>query len=345
MEDPRLTARQKMILRAIVDAHIREGEPIGSKLLAQDEKISASSATIRNEMADLVEMGYLEQPHTSAGRAPTTLGYRYYIDKLMNKLELNKDESESITKSVSSGRGDPEQLLEKAGEVIARLTNCAAITTLPTGEQACVRRTEFVPVSNRTAMIVLLTSSGTLKSKACRSDMPITQQTVERFYSVCASHFIGKPLEEIGTVMLQTLVASLGEYALEMSPYFVTLADLANDALNSDVLLEGQSNLFNHRELNSSVIDIMELLRRGEPLSKLIASGEKDGLNVKIGTENEYKQLSNSSVIISHYDVNGSRSGALGIIGPTRLNYAKLIPYMQFISGVVGKILSETLED
>ncbi len=340
-----MTPRKEKILAAVVESFIRTGEPVGSKTLMGELDFRVSSATIRNEMADLVEMGYLEQPHTSAGRVPSTLGYRYYIDKLMNKLEMNKDESESIEKSVASGRGDPEQLLEKAGEVIARLTNCAAITTLPTGEQACVRRAEFVPVSNRTAMVVLLTSAGTLKSKACRGDMPITQQTVERFYSVCAAHFIGKPLEEIGTVMLQTLVASLGEYALEMSPYFVALADLASEALKSDVLLEGQSNLFNHRELSGSVVDIMELLRKGEPLSKLISAGEKDGLNVKIGTENEYKQLSNSSVIISRYDVNGSRSGAVGIIGPTRLNYAKLIPYMQFISGVVGKILSETLED
>ena len=309
-----MTPRKEKILAAVVESYIRTGEPVGSKTLMGELDFQVSSATIRNEMADLVEMGYLEQPHTSAGRVPTTLGYRYYIDKLMNKLEVNKDESESIAKSVSSGRGDPEQLLEKAGEVIARLTNCAAITTLPTGEQACVRRAEF------------------------------TQQTVERFYAVCAAHFIGKPLEEIGTVMLQTLVASLGEFALEMSPYFVALADLAGEALKSDVLLEGQANLFNHRELSGSVADIMELLRKGEPVSKLLSGGEKDGLNVKIGTENEYKQLSNSSVIVSRYNVNGARSGALGIIGPTRLNYAKLIPYMQFISGVVGKILSETLE-
>ena len=121
--------------------------------------------------------------------------------------------------------------------------------------------------------------------------------------------------------------------------------DLASEALKSDVLLEGQSNLFNHRELSGSVVDIMELLRKGEPLTKLIASGDKDGLNVKIGTENEYKQLSNSSVIISRYDVNGSRSGALGIIGPTRLDYAKLIPRIEYLTELVSKMLTETFED
>jgi len=339
-----MTERKQKILAAVVESYIRTGEPVGSKNLMGELDFSVSSATIRNEMADLAEMGYLEQPHTSAGRVPTTLGYRYYIDKLMNKMELNEADCKSITKTVSSGSGDPEQLLEKAGEVIANLTNCAAITTMPAGDKATVRRAEIVPVSNRTAMIVLLTSAGTLKSKACRSDMPITPQTVERFYNVCASHFVGRPLEEIGTVMLQTLVASLGEYALEMSPFFVALADLANDALSSDVLLEGQSNLFNHRELGGNVLELMEFLRKGDPIAKLIAGGTDD-VDIKIGTENEYKQLANSSVIISHYDINGERSGALGIIGPTRLNYAKLIPYMQFVSGLVGKILTETLDE
>lgn len=339
-----MSGRKQKILAAVVESYIRTGEPVGSKTLMGELDFSVSSATIRNEMAELAEMGYLEQPHTSAGRVPTTMGYRYYIDKLMNRLEPNEDDRRSIAKSVSSGRGDPEQLLEKAGEVIARLTNCAAISTLPVGEQATVRRAEIVPVGSKTAMIVLLTSSGTLKSRACRSDMPITGQTVERFYSVCSAHFLNKPLEDISTVMLQTLVASLGEYALEMSPFFVTLADLAGDALSSDVLLEGQSNLFNHRELIGSVPELMEFLRRGDPISKLIARG-KDDVDVKIGTENEYKQLSNSSVIISHYDVNGSRSGAIGIIGPTRLNYAKLIPYMKFVSGLVGDILGEMIDE
>ncbi|MBR4050612.1 MAG: heat-inducible transcription repressor HrcA [Clostridia bacterium] len=339
-----MTQRKQKILAAVVESYIRTGEPVGSKNLLGELDFSVSSATIRNEMADLAEMGYLEQPHTSAGRVPTTLGYRYYIDKLMNKLEPTEEDRKAIAKTVSSGSGDPEQLLEKAGEVIARLTGCAAVSTMPLGEKATVRRAEIVPVGTRTAMIVLLTSAGTLKSKACRSDMPITPQTVERFYSVCAAHFVGKPLEDISTVMLQTLVASLGEHALEMSSFFVTLADLAADALSSDVLLEGQSNLFNHRELGGNIIELMEFLRKGEPISKLLSKG-KDDIDIKIGTENEYKQLANSSVIISHYDVNGSRSGALGIIGPTRLNYAKLIPYMQFVSGLVGDILSESIDD
>ena len=138
--------------------------------------------------------------------------------------------------------------------------------------------------------------------------------------------------------------AHVREYLAMEDVEIVALADLAEDALRSDVLLEGQANLFNHRELGGNVIELMEFLRKGDPIAKLIARGTDD-VDIKIGTENEYKQLANSSVIISHYDINGERSGALGIIGPTRLNYAKLIPYMQFVSGLVGKILTETLDE
>ena len=338
-----MTERKQKILSAVVENYVRTGEPVGSKALLGELDFSVSSATIRNDMADLASMGYLEQPHTSAGRVPTNLGYRYYIDNLMRRVELDEDEGRQIAKSVSSGRGDTEQLLEKAGEVLARLTNCAAITTMPKGERATVRRAEIVPIGPRTAMIILLTSSGTLKSKACRSDMPITAQTVERFYNICAESFINKPLESISTAMLQTMVASMGEYALEMSSFCVTLADLANDALHTDVLLEGQANLFHHRELTDDIIELMEFLRRGDPVAKLVNT-DKKSVEVKIGTENEYRQLKNSSVIVSHYDVKGNRSGALGIIGPTRLDYGRLIAYMRFVAGIVGNVLSETMD-
>ncbi len=335
-----MTERKRKILAAVVENYVRTGDPVGSKTLMGELDFSVSSATIRNDMADLSAMGYLEQPHTSAGRVPTNLGYRYYIDNLMRGFELDEDEGRLIAKSVSSGRGDTEQLLEKAGEVLARLTNCAAITTMPKGERATVRRAEIVPVGQRTAMIILLTSSGTIKSKACRSDFPITATTLDRFYNVCAENFLNKPLESISTAMLQTMVASLGENALEMSSFCVALADLANDALHTDVLLEGQANLFNHRELTADIVDLMEFLRRGDPIAKIVDT-DKSRVDVKIGTENEYRQLKNSSVIVSHYDINGNRSGALGLIGPTRLDYARLIAYIKFVTGIVGSVLSE----
>lgn len=339
-----MTPRKQKILAAVVELYISTGEPVGSKLIMNKLDISVSSATIRNEMSELSEMGYLMQPHTSAGRVPTHAGYRYYVDKLMGNTELDEEQRRSLEAGVSHNRGDPERVLERAGELLAELTNCAAVSTMPTGGQVTIRRAELVPVSSRTAMVVILTSAGTLKSRACRSDTVITPEMVERFYAVSAAHFINRPANDVGTAMLQTLVASLGEHALEMSPFFVVLADLASDASHTEVLLEGQTNLLQHRELSANACELMDFLNRIEPLSHIFSPAD-GSTHIKIGSENEYKQLENSSIIVSPYSVDGSHSGTLGIIGPTRIDYAKLIPSIKFLAGLVGDLLGEALEE
>ncbi len=338
-----MTPRKQKILAAVVELYIDTGEAVGSKALMSKLDISVSSATIRNEMSELSEMGYLCQPHTSAGRMPTQKGYRYYVDRLMGTLELDEEKRHSIEASIRHTHGDPERVLERAGELLAEMTNCAAVSTMPTGKKVTIRRVELVPVGARTAMIAVLTSSGILKSRVCRCDAVITPEMVEKFYSVASANFINRPAEDIGTAMLQTLVASLGEYALDMSAFFVVLSDLARDASHTEVLLEGQTNLLQHRELNANAGELMDFLGKLEPISKIFAP--VGGLHISIGTENEYRQLENSSVIVSPYNVDTTRSGTLGIIGPTRLDYARLIPSIQFLAGLVGTLLNEALEE
>ena len=168
-----LSDRKQKILASIVEQYIRSGEPIGSKTLMELLPMKVSSATIRNEMAELASMGLLEQPHTSAGRIPSHAGYRYYIDHLMHARELDDSDRQKIEAAFGTGL-DPEQLLSRAGEVLSELTKCAAVSTTPAGESTRIRRIEMVPVGSRTAMLVLLTSTGILKSRICRSDFPIT---------------------------------------------------------------------------------------------------------------------------------------------------------------------------
>ena len=237
-----LGKRKEMILAAIVEQYIKTGEPIGSKFLMTALPISVSSATIRNEMNALAEMGYLDQPHTSAGRIPSQKGYRYYIDHLMNKCELDEDERQMVKEELERCAGNPEKLLSKAGELLAKITNCAALATSPTDAGATVKRIEIVPVGSKIAMIVLMTSTGIIKNAVCRLDVPLTVDMIENFHEIVDNTFIGHPVSDIGTVMIQTLVASLGANALAMSPLFVVLADLANQAVRAEVLLEGEQN-------------------------------------------------------------------------------------------------------
>lgn len=338
-----LSERKKKILAAIVEQYIRTGEPIGSKSLMEILPMKVSSATIRNEMAELVSLGLLEQPHTSAGRVPSHAGYRYYIDNLMHTRELDDHSRRKIESAIGSF-GDPEHLLSKAGEVLADLTNCAAVSTTPAGESTSIRRIEMVPVGSRTVMLVLLTSSGILKSRICRTDSAVTVPLLERFYNLAGSQLVGKALSDVHTTAMQTLAASLGADAFSMLPFLGAVADLAHDAAQSDIRLDGQSNLLGYRELEENAYELMEFLRNGEPLNALLESNRND-VQVLIGKENKYRQLSNSSLILARYNVGGKESGTIGVIGPTRLDYAKLIPSVRYLTDLVGHLLTRSIDD
>lgn len=339
-----LSDRKQKILAAIIEQYIATGEPVGSKTLLPLLPFTVSSATVRNEMAELSEMGYLEQPHTSAGRVPSQLGYRYYVDKLMNNYELSDREKRTIEMKLGTQVRSPEKVLETASSLLADMTNCAAVSTTPSDSAAVIRRVELVPVGTRLAMIVMLTSSGILKSTIVRTDYELTLDVVEAFYNIVNKLFVGNPVSEMNMAMLQTLAVSLGDKALVMTPLIVALSELASTAGKSDMLLEGQSNLLNHSQIASNAYELMEFLRKGEPLSNLFST-HKDRMNVLIGKENLYRELENSSLIFSRYDIGGRDSGTLGIVGPTNVDYARLIPSLKYLTSVVGKLLTEAVEE
>lgn len=347
-DEMEMTERKEKILAAIVEKYIQTGEPVGSKSLVDSLGVSVSSATIRNEMADLIEMGYLEQPHTSAGRIPSGKGYRYYVENLMTNYDMPANEKNLINSKLRDAAGEPHSVLEKAGSILAELTNCAAVSTTPADEEAVVKRVELVPIGTRTAMVVMLTSSGILKTKVCRTDSEITLDIAENFYNIVKQNFLGKPASGITIARIQTLALSLGEKAFTMTPMLVAIADLAAMTERTELLLEGQSNLLSHKEFETNAFELMEFLRRAEPLNRIFSthSENKDGKpNILIGKENLFRELQNSTVIFSKYSIGGHESGTLGIIGPTRVDYARLIPSLKYLTDVVGIILSDNMED
>lgn len=343
-----LSERKKKLLAAIVERYIATGEPVGSKVLADLPGLSVSSATIRNEMAELVNMGLLEQPHTSAGRVPSSAGYRYYVDHLMGRYELSPHEKHLIALKLQNASGDVQKVLESAGNILAEMTRCAAVSTTPSDEAAVVRRVELVPIGSRTAMIVMLTSSGILKSRVCKTLSEITVDMAESFYNIVNANFIGKPAAALHIAKIQTLAVSLGEKSLEMTPLLVALADVAAMTERTELLLEGQSNLLGYKEYEQNAYELIEFLRRAEPLGQLFAghqNGENGKPSILIGDENRYRELQNSSMIFSNYEIAGHQSGTLGLIGPTRIDYARLIPSLRYLTEIVGKILSDTVEE
>lgn len=342
-----LPTRRQQILAAIVEQYIETGEPVGSKALLDKLNVSVSSATIRNDMAALTQLGLIYQPHTSAGRIPTQSGYRYYVDNLMKVENLSEGDRRQIEAGVDERSGDPEALLSKAGEALVSFTNFAALSTTPADENAYIKNIEMVPVSPRMAMVVLLTSTGILKSKPCRMDIPITEDIRDTFNELVKDHFTGVPLGEIGTVQIQTIAASLGAKALSMSALLVTIADLVEMASQAEVRLEGKSNLLGYKEYSENLPALLKFLGEEEPLGMLVSSSDNQepGIEVRIGSENRFSELANSTTIISRYRIGDGATGAIGIIGPTRMNYSKLIPSIQYISDIISKVLSEVYEE
>ena len=337
-----LSERRQRILAAIVEQFIASGEPVGSKALCNLFELSISSATIRNEMAALAELGLIEQPHTSAGRVPSHLGYRYYVDHSMSCRALGVKQRHALEESMVVHSGDPEQILEQAGELLAEITNCAAVSTTPADESAMIRKVDLLPMGGRTIMLVLVTSNGVVRSRGCRLPEPVTPELIETFYAVTEHTFLGRPVAEINLVLIKRLTPLLGDNARLMQQILIALSELAWDAAKEEILLEGQNNLLHHREFEENAFELLEFLGRGEPMSQLLATSSGP-LRVIIGRETPFEELKNSSLIIARYTISGGRGGALGIIGPTRIDYAKLIPNVEYLTKLVGRLLGEAL--
>ncbi len=339
-----LSERKKLILAAVVEQYIKSGEPVGSKELLALTGMSVSSATVRNEMSELSAMGYLEQPHTSAGRVPSQKGYRYYVDNLMRSREIDELNKRMIEAGISSAAGDPERLIAQAGEVLADLTKCACVSTAPGGDAVIIRKIELVPVGLHSAMLVLLTSNGILKSRLCRLDCELTAKICEEFYNIVDSCIIGKPAADISVVSMQTAAASVDSDPFAMLPLMAAVCELARSMEDSRIILGGSSNLFSHKDYGVGAIELFEFLNKREPLSAVM-SGIKEPLDVIIGKENLYRQLENSSVIVAKYSVGGRDSGTIGLIGPTRMDYESIIPSVKYLTNLVGRMITQAIEE
>jgi heat-inducible transcriptional repressor len=336
--------RKLKILAAIVETFVETGEPVGSKALCEALDFSVSSATIRNEMAELVDMGLLEQPHTSAGRVPTHQGYRLYINRLMNRRAITEEEQQFIDGNLPHGAVDPEDLLEDASEVLAELTKLAAVSTTPLDEDATIRGVQFVQTGRRSALAVLMTSSGMIKNRQFRCDYDLTPEVLRVFYSLLNERLAGLPLSSLTPGFVQTMAASMGELTMLLPPVLVAVLEAARDAMAAEVRLEGQTNLLFLPEFEPETARrIMEFLNRRDELARLLNS-QGASIRVLIGRENERPELSDSSVLIARYTMGGRDAGAIGLIGSTRMNYPKMIASLEYLATRVGKLLSELMD-
>ncbi len=338
-----IATRKKQILSAVIESYIATGEPIGSKALEKMEGFNVSSATIRNELADLTNSGFLKQPHTSAGRVPTQMGYRFYVDNLMEVKPLNEKVQAYIYHRLRSASDGPENILSTASNLISELTNMASIATTPTGQGARVHRIKFVQTGRFTSMVVLITSAGMVKSRLFRCDFDITPEMLNVFDRALNERLQGQPLDTINQPFIQTFAASFGELALLMPDMLMAVMEACKEASGMNVYVSGATKLLYLTETDLiSSRNVLEFLSKDSNIEKIIEN-VPDGTNTYIGTENIPVQLKQNSFAVSRYKIHGQAAGALGVITPIRTDYGKLISVLEYTADCVGELISEII--
>ncbi len=349
MDNHELDSRKMLILKAIIDDYIESKEPVGSRTIAKKYDMGLSSATIRNEMADLEEMGYLSQPHTSAGRIPSEKGYRLYVDRLMNLkeqgIEPTAEELGDIKSHMQHKISELSEQMRMASEIVSRLTDYTAIVVSGSSRRSMkIKALQTVPVEMGKALILIVLDDDTVKNSIVSVDSSITAEMLMRISVQCNLLFSGHRVEDINMDMIDTVAESTGVPRILLYPIVEGIVACIRKAENTEVHTEGASRLLAHPEFNDigKARNVLELLNREDLLVDMIQDcSSAGGLVVRIGSENKIQDLNDCSVVTASYSVNGVELGTIGVLGPTRMDYSKVISALEY----VRKGLQEGLGD
>ncbi len=338
-----LNARKQAILSAIVRTYIETGEPIGSKALCGILDLGLSSATLRNEMSELGELGYLDQPHTSAGRIPTSKGYRLYVDEIMRHETISPEMRKAIDAMFQHITGDPEQIPAAAGEILAELTGLPALSATVVSEGASLARAEIMPMGRRSALLVLVTSDGAARSRLCRTAADLSAETISRFDRIVASELIGTELSSLTPVLLQNLAVRSGA-SLGLLSLLTSLFEMVREVRQAELNFRGESNLFSFYKQDAQARRLIELIARRDAILSILS--ELPGpVNVVFGDDTQYDALKPSSLVVANYQTGQKTLGRIGVIGPTRMSYNNLIPGVAYFAKKLSELMSEALKD
>jgi heat-inducible transcriptional repressor len=339
MVNTELSERQQIVLRLIIQEYVSSATPVSSKTISSDYNLGVSSATIRNEMAALEEMGYLTHPHTSAGRVPTEAGYRYFVQKLMEQIDLPVEEQRMISHQFHQARLELDQWLRLSAAVLAHTTQNASLVTAPKSERCYLKHLELIAIQDDVILVILVLQSGTVKQQILALDQPTEQEDLHSLSRRLTSLWAGLDAVEIiaSTAMLTGLAAKVGEVVSSMM-------DRIDARRSSDIYHDGLLNIltqpdFKHREGVQQVIRALEERRLVDQLvAKVVQVG---GVQIIIGGEGEWDELSEVGIVLGRYGIGDTITGAMGVVGPVRMTYGRAVSIVRYMSQLMSGILSD----
>ena len=340
-----LNERKKMILKAIIETHVRDGEPIGSKYLMQNQQIALSSATIRNEMAELEEMGFLEQPHTSAGRVPSEYGYRFYVNSLMQKYRMSQNELARLNQLAKSRLAEVDKLLEAASRLTAALTNYTSITVKPKHSSGAVRKFKLVYLSDEMLMLIMMMGDDTVKTVQIHADIKLDPEMLEKLEKILDEKVAGLRTDQLTMPLVMEVEKQFGEYDMLVSPIMKSICESIGGEEDGDVKLSGVNNLLEYPEYSADAKVFKELLGVLEDkrdILKLVSDAdiEDDSPQVIIGSENGVEEMKNSALVFQKIKSGGKVIGAIGVLGPRRMDYSKVVSTVEYIAEHINELLA-----
>lgn len=334
--------RKQNVLRAIIMDYINTAEPVGSRTIAKKYNLGVSSATIRNEMADLEELGFIEQPHTSAGRVPSDKGYRYYVDYLMDTGGLITDEKDAIRAFFGDRLHRLDELYRDTCKVLAELSPYVTMIMTPTKSTGALEQLQLISVSPFQAVLVVVTDVGLVHHRTVDFPVPVSEERVREINDVLLKKLKGRSIEDVNVTLMQEI---FGELQKEMD-IVDSIFDMMNEAVKESgeekVFLEGTLNILNQPEFKDvgKVKDVLSFLQQENILKELLHGKAGGGTNFTIGGELRHNGINQCSMVTCTYSINGNTMGNIGILGPTRMEYAK----SAFLIQTVAKELSRVLE-
>ncbi len=336
-----LNERKKLILQAIIEEYIREAEPVGSKYISENYGFGLSSATIRNEMAELEELGFLLHPHTSAGRIPSQSGFRLYVDNLHETYRLSLLEMQKMQELMKTRMEELETFLSKASRVMSAMTNYTAITTTPTVAAAEMLRFDILPVSGNSFLITMVMRGGIVRTKMCYTSAPISETVLRQLSGLLNDKMCNRPLHSVNLKEINDIYRQLGDYGALLSPVLNYINECAEDMTPINIIVEGADNIFDYPEFSSrgKARELFGLLQDKEEVKKLVMPAlSEEGIKIQIGSENQNFKMSDSSIVLGNYKIGNKVVGAIGIIGPVRMDYGKAISHIEYLTKAISDI-------
>ncbi|NQT75272.1 MAG: heat-inducible transcription repressor HrcA [Candidatus Omnitrophica bacterium] len=344
MKQVDIKERRKKILCAIVDSYVDTAMPVGSRAVSQRFRCTISPATIRNVMVDLEEMDLITHPHTSAGRVPTDNGYRFYVDCLIEPKHLTKEEEALITRLINKKCEDFESLMQSASKAISMITNVAGIVLTPRLKRSAFKHIEFIPVDSSRVLAVLITNSGIVKSSLIDLEEEIDKAELFRITEFLNQELGGMFLGEIRSYLTRRLLEQRDSFYAFLKKAILMLSAPSLLRKEDRVYFEGAVSLMSYPEFKdiSKARLFLRLFEEKKDILDLFNEDmETEGIKVHIGKENTCKSIQECSVVTCNYKIRQRTIGAIGAIGPTRMEYGKVIPAVNYLSEVLGKVLED----